>query len=153
MKIKFTKMHGTGNDYVYVNGFETLLENPSRISEIISDRHFGVGSDGLIIVAPSQKADCRMIMYNADGSEGAMCGNGIRCVAKYAYEHGIAQKENMTIETKIGIKSVDLTVERGKVCYIMVDMGKAVLTPSEIPVKAEGGNVYCQEGRSGRKGI
>ncbi len=138
MKIKFTKMHGTGNDYVYVNGFETLLENPSRISEIISDRHFGVGSDGLIIVAPSQKADCRMIMYNADGSEGAMCGNGIRCVAKYAYEHGIAQKENMTIETKSGIKSVDLTVERGKVCYIMVDMGKAVLTPSEIPVKAEG---------------
>lgn len=138
MNIKFTKMHGTGNDYVYVNGFEVSLENPSRISEMISDRHFGIGSDGLIIVAPSKAADCRMIMYNADGSEGAMCGNGIRCVAKYAYEHGIAEKEDMTIETKSGVKSLHVTVEKGKVTYVTVDMGKAILQPSQIPVKAEG---------------
>lgn len=138
MKLKFAKMHGTGNDYVYVNGFETTLENPSQISKMMSDRHFGIGSDGLIIVAPSKVADCRMIMYNADGSEGAMCGNGIRCVAKYAYEHGIAEKENMTIETKSGIKSLKLTVENGKVSYVTVDMGKAILQPSDIPVKAEG---------------
>ena len=92
MKLHFTKMHGTGNDYVYVNLFTETVENPEQLSIQISDRHFGIGSDGLILIAPSEVADCRMIMYNADGSEGAMCGNGIRCVAKYAYEHGLIKQ-------------------------------------------------------------
>ena len=106
--MKFTKMHGTGNDYVYVNLFEETLENQAGVAVKISDRHFGIGSDGLICIAPSEVADCRMIMYNADGSEGAMCGNGIRCVAKYVYEHGIAVKDTLAIETKSGVKRLEL---------------------------------------------
>ena len=102
--MKFTKMQGIGNDYVYVNCFEEKVEDPSALAIQVSDRHFGIGSDGLILIAPSKTADCRMIMYNADGSEGAMCGNGIRCVAKYAYEHGIVHSDEITIETKSGIK-------------------------------------------------
>ena len=94
MGIHFTKMHGTGNDYVYINAFEEEIENAEELAVRVSDRHFGIGSDGLILVAPSETADCRMIMYNADGSEGAMCGNGIRCVAKYAYEHGIVKESS-----------------------------------------------------------
>ena len=90
-KLHFTKMHGTGNDYVYVNLFTEQVDDASKLAVFVSDRHFGIGSDGLILIAPSKTADCRMIMYNADGSEGAMCGNGIRCVAKYAYEHGIGE--------------------------------------------------------------
>lgn len=138
MKLHFTKMHGTGNDYVYVNLFQETVKDPEKLAVKISDRHFGIGSDGLILIAPSKTADCRMIMYNADGSEGAMCGNGIRCVAKYAYEHNIVDKTQLQIETKSGIKFVDLTVEDGIVTYVKVNMGKAVLRPSEIPVKAEG---------------
>ena len=138
MKMHFTKMHGTGNDYVYVNLFQETVKDPEKLAVKISDRHFGIGSDGLILIAPSKTADCRMIMYNADGSEGAMCGNGIRCVAKYAYEHNIVDKTQLQIETKSGIKFVDLTVEDGIVTYVKVNMGKAVLRPSEIPVKAEG---------------
>ena len=138
MKFKFTKMQGTGNDYVYVNAFTEKLENPAQVAITVSDRHFGIGSDGLILVAPSEVADCRMIMYNADGSEGAMCGNGIRCVSKYAYDNGIVDKEHITVETKSGIKTLDLTVEDGKVTYVQVNMGKAILNPTEIPVKAEG---------------
>lgn len=137
-KIKFTKMHGTGNDYVYVNLFEETLENLSAVSETISDRHFGIGSDGLIAIAPSEVADCRMIMYNADGSEGAMCGNGIRCVAKYVYDHDIVKKEKMSVETKSGIRHLELTIEDGKAVYVTVNMGEAILAPSRIPVKAEG---------------
>jgi diaminopimelate epimerase len=137
-KIKFTKMHGTGNDYVYVNLFEESIQKPEELAVKISDRHFGIGSDGLICIAPSEVADCRMIMYNADGSEGAMCGNGIRCVAKYVYDHGIAPKQELSIETKSGIKSLKLTVENGKTVFVEVNMGKAVLKPSEIPVNAEG---------------
>lgn len=137
-RIKFTKMHGTGNDYVYVNLFEEKLENPSEFSVKISDRHFGIGSDGLICIAPSDTADCRMIMFNADGSEGAMCGNGIRCVAKYVYDHGIVKKDKITIETKSGIKHLELTVQNGKVVYVRVNMGQAILRPEEIPVKDEG---------------
>ncbi|MCR5692086.1 MAG: diaminopimelate epimerase [Eubacterium sp.] len=136
--MKFTKMHGTGNDYVYVNGFEEEIPDPSQVSIQVSDRHFGIGSDGLIIIAPSEVADCRMRMYNADGSEGAMCGNGIRCVAKYAYDHGIVNKEKIQVETKSGIKTLDLTVENGKVTYVKVNMGQAILKPADIPVKAEG---------------
>ena len=134
--MKFTKMHGTGNDYVYVNLFEETLENQAGVAVKISDRHFGIGSDGLICIAPSEVADCRMIMYNADGSEGAMCGNGIRCVAKYVYEHGIAVKDTLAIETKSGVKRLELTVQDGEVTYVKVNMGQAVLKPADIPVNA-----------------
>lgn len=138
MKLQFTKMHGTGNDYVYVNLFTETVEDPSALAIRVSDRHFGIGSDGLILVAPSEMADCRMIMYNADGSEGAMCGNGIRCVAKYAYEHGIVHSDKITVETKSGIKSLKLTIENDKVTYVEVNMGQAILKPADIPVAAEG---------------
>ncbi len=137
-KLKFTKMHGTGNDYVYVDLFHQTLDRPSELSVKISDRHFGIGSDGLICIAPSEIADCRMIMFNADGSEGAMCGNGIRCVAKYAYEHGRVTTDQMSIETKSGVKHLNLTVEDGIVTYAEVNMGQAILKPCEIPVRAEG---------------
>jgi diaminopimelate epimerase/carbamoyl-phosphate synthase large subunit len=132
-------MHGTGNDYVYVNCFTETVENPGELAVRISDRHFGIGSDGLILIAPSASADCRMIMYNADGSEGAMCGNGIRCVAKYAYEHGIVKDTHIRIETKSGIKTLDLTVENSVVTYVQVNMGQAILKPSDIPVKTDSG--------------
>ncbi len=143
-KLHFTKMHGTGNDYVYVNLFTETVENPEKLAVQVSDRHFGIGSDGLILIAPSKTADCRMIMYNADGSEGAMCGNGIRCVAKYAYEHGIVKDSHMTVETKSGIKTLDLTVENGIVTYVQVNMGQAILRPADIPVKAEGENFVAR---------
>lgn len=149
--LKFTKMHGTGNDYVYVNLFEEKLTDPSETSKKISDRHFGIGSDGLICIAPSEVADCRMIMYNADGSEGAMCGNGIRCVAKYAYDHGIVKKDVMSIETKSGIKKLELTIEDGKAIYVKVNMGKAILTPSLIPVKADGEDFIARTLQAGGK--
>ena len=145
MKLHFTKMHGTGNDYVYVNLFTETVENPEQLSIQISDRHFGIGSDGLILIAPSEVADCRMIMFNADGSEGAMCGNGIRCVAKYAYEHGIAKDTHMRIETKSGIKTLELTVEEGIVTYVQVNMGQAILKPENIPVKADGDDFVDRE--------
>ena len=144
MTLNFTKMHGTGNDYVYVNLFEEKVDNPAEVAKMVSDRHFGIGSDGLILIAPSAVADCRMIMYNADGSEGAMCGNGVRCVAKYAYDHGIAKKDTITVETKSGIKTLEMTVENGKAVYARVDMGKAILAPEQIPVKAEGENFVAQ---------
>lgn len=146
MKLKFTKMHGTGNDYVYVNGFEQTLENASEVSKIISDRHFSVGSDGLIIVAPSEIADVRMIMYNSDGSEGKMCGNGIRCVAKYAFDHKLTDKQEMKIETASGIKTVQVTLDdEGKVNFVSVDMGKAILVPKDIPMLAEGDSFIAKE--------
>ena len=146
MKIKFSKMQGTGNDYVYINSFEHRIACPSELSKMVSDRHFGIGSDGLILVAPSVTADVRMIMFNADGSEGKMCGNGIRCVAKYAYEHGITDKKHMEIETASGIKTVDLTVnEQGTVEYVSVNMGKAVLKPEQIPMIAEGESFIAKE--------
>ena len=144
MILNFTKMHGTGNDYVYINLFEEKVDNPAEVAKMVSDRHFGIGSDGLILIAPSAVADCRMIMYNADGSEGAMCGNGVRCVAKYAYDHGIAKKDTITVETKSGIKTLEMTVENGKAVYARVDMGKAILAPEQIPVKAEGENFVAQ---------
>lgn len=150
-RIKFTKMHGTGNDYVYVNLFDETLENPSEAAVKVSDRHFGIGSDGLICIAPSDVADCRMIMYNADGSEGAMCGNGIRCVAKYVYDHGIVPKEELTVETKSGIKKLNLTVENGTATYAKVNMGQALLKPEQIPVNADGedfvARTICVDGR------
>lgn len=144
MGIHFTKMHGTGNDYVYINAFEEKVEDAAALAVRVSDRHFGVGSDGLILIAPSGTADCRMIMYNADGSEGAMCGNGIRCVAKYAYEHGIVRKPRVSIETKSGVRELALTVEDERVTYVQVNMGRAELRPSEIPVRAEGESFVAQ---------
>lgn len=134
MLIEFTKMHGTGNDYVYINAFKVKIDNPSLLARKFSDRHFGIGSDGLILIAPSSVADVRMIMFNADGSQGNMCGNGIRCVAKYSYEHGLVTKQDITIETKSGIKKLNLTVKDQKVIFVTVDMGKAILNPKDIPV-------------------
>lgn len=140
MMVEFSKMHGTGNDYVYINTFKYNIKNPEDLSIKLSHRHFGIGSDGLILIAPSAIADVRMIMYNADGSEGNMCGNGIRCVAKYAYDNKIVQKETISVETKSGIKSLYLTVENDKVVFVTVDMGKAILNPKEIPVKSDDEN-------------
>lgn len=132
--MKFTKMQGIGNDYVYVNCFEETIADPSAVARFVSDRHFGIGSDGLILVKPSDVADCEMDMYNLDGSQGAMCGNGIRCVAKYVYDYGIVKKENISVSTKSGIKYLDLTVRDGKVALVRVNMGSPVLTASQIPV-------------------
>lgn len=136
--MKFTKMQGLGNDYVYVNCLKEKISDPSGLAKVISDRHFGVGSDGLIMINPSQTADFEMEMYNADGSRGEMCGNGIRCVAKYVYDYGLTDKTSISVETLGGIKYLDLTVENGKVKLVKVDMGKPELLPEKIPVKAEG---------------
>ena len=135
--MKFTKMQGIGNDYVYVNSLQETIENPSELAKKISDRHYGVGSDGLIMINPSDKADFEMEMYNADGSRGEMCGNGIRCVAKYVYDYGLTDKTSISVETLAGIKYLDLTVEDGKVVLVKVDMGKPMLRPEEVPVVSE----------------
>lgn len=135
--MKFTKMQGIGNDYVYVNCLQETIENPSELAKKISDRHFGVGSDGLIMINPSDQADFEMEMYNADGSRGEMCGNGIRCVAKYVYDYGLTDKTSISVETLAGIKYLDLTVEDGKVVLVKVDMGKPALRPEEVPVVSE----------------
>ena len=135
--MKFTKMQGIGNDYVYVNCLQETIENPSELAKTISDRHYGVGSDGLIMINPSDKADFEMEMYNADGSRGEMCGNGIRCVAKYVYDYGLTDKTSISVETLAGIKYLDLTVEDGKVVLVKVDMGKPMLRPEEVPVVSE----------------
>ena len=135
--MKFTKMQGIGNDYVYVNCLKEKIENPSELAKKISDRHFGVGSDGLIMINPSDKADFEMEMYNADGSRGEMCGNGIRCVAKYVYYYGLTDKTSISIETLAGIKYLDLTVEDGKVVLVKVDMGKPIFSPEQIPVVSQ----------------
>lgn len=133
--MKFTKMHGIGNDYVYVNCFQENVENPEEVAKFVSDRHFGIGSDGLILIKPSEIADCEMDMYNLDGSQGAMCGNGIRCVAKYAYDYGIVKKTNLRVATKSGVKDLELTLgEDGKVAQVRVNMGAPILTPKDIPI-------------------
>lgn len=134
-------MHGCGNDYVYVNLFEEKVENPAEVSIKVSDRHFGIGSDGLITIGPSDKADFRMHIYNADGSEAEMCGNGIRCVAKYVYDHHLTDKTEITVETGAGILTLILFPKDGKVEQVRVDMGEPVLTPAEIPVVADGDKV------------
>jgi len=142
--MKFTKMHGIGNDYVYINCFEETIENPSELSVRVSNRNFGIGSDGLILIKPSKKADCFMDMYNADGSRSEMCGNGIRCVAKYVYDHGIAKKETLRIETLGGIKEIHLTIEKEKVILATVNMGEPELRPENIPVSFEGERVIAK---------
>lgn len=137
-KLAFTKMHGCGNDYIYFNCFEDPVENPEELAVRLSDRHKGVGGDGVILICPSHIADVQMRMFNLDGSEGKMCGNGIRCVAKFAYDHNIARKPELKIETKSGIKTCTIREEDGKAVAVTVDMGKAILRPEEIPVKLPG---------------
>ncbi len=139
--MKFTKMHGCGNDYVYVDCTEHMLANPSAAAIAVSDRHFGVGGDGLILICPSDKADFRMAMYNADGSEGSMCGNGIRCVAKFVYDKGLTDKTTLNIETKAGIKTLELTVENGKVSLVKVNMGMPDFRAEAVPVVGLGRDV------------
>ncbi len=137
--MKFTKMHGIGNDYVYVSTFDqTLPGDPSDLARVISDRHFGVGGDGLILIGPSEKADARMRMFNNDGSESEMCGNGVRCVAKYVYDHGHVASDRITIETGRGVLHLDLEVAGGKVQRIKVDMGTPILKSADIPTTLPG---------------
>lgn len=135
--MKFTKMEGLGNDYIYVNCFQEKVEQPQKLAIQYSDRHFGIGSDGLILIMPSEVADFRMDMYNSDGSQAEMCGNGIRCVGKYVYDYGLTQKTQITVETLAGIKTLNLHVEQGKVKLVTVDMGNPILQSSLIPVVSE----------------
>ncbi|ARP50122.1 MULTISPECIES: diaminopimelate epimerase [Caproicibacterium] len=136
--MKFTKMQGIGNDYIYVNCFEEQVTDPGKLSIRLSDRHFGIGSDGVILIKPSKTADCEMDMYNADGSRGKMCGNGIRCVGKYVYDRGICRKNPLRVDTQSGIKTLYLQVENGAVQSVRVDMGAPVLEPENIPVQLPG---------------
>lgn len=135
--MKFTKMHGIGNDYIYVNCLEKEIANPSEVAKFVSDRHFGIGSDGLVMILSSEKADFRMRMLNSDGSEAEMCGNAVRCVGKYVYDNGLTTKKVVTIETLAGIKILDMTVDAGKVSLVRVDMGEPVLKPKDIPVLSD----------------
>lgn len=131
--MKFTKMHGAGNDYVYIDCFQEEVKDPGALAVRVSDRHFGIGSDGLILICPSESADCKMRMFNVDGSEGEMCGNAIRCVGKYVYDHKVIPEKNpLAVETLGGTKYLDLTVKDGKVTEVTVDMGVPELT-SQLP--------------------
>lgn len=132
--LKFTKMEGLGNDYVYVDAINQTIENPSELSKKFSDRHFGIGSDGLILISKSDKADFKMNIYNPDGSEAEMCGNGIRCLAKFVYDKKMTNKTSITVETLSGIKTLDLKIEKGKVSLVTVDMGEPILDADKIPV-------------------
>ncbi|MDP4180750.1 MAG: diaminopimelate epimerase [Bacillota bacterium] len=134
--MKFTKMQGIGNDYIYVNCFEQTIDNPSKVAKQISDRHFGIGSDGLVMILPSKKADFMMRMLNSDGSESEMCGNAIRCVGKYVYDNGLTDKTTISVETLAGIKILELQLENNKVSHVKVDMGEPILTPKDIPVSS-----------------
>jgi len=137
--MRFTKMHGIGNDYVYVDCFaQPLPADPSALAQKIADRHFGVGGDGLILICPSEVADARMRMFNADGSEAEMCGNGVRCVAKYVYDYGIAKKPTLKIETGRGVLTLDLEIAGGKVDRVRVDMGEPILEAAKIPINIPG---------------
>jgi diaminopimelate epimerase len=137
--MRFAKMEGCGNDYVYVDCFNNPApQDPASLSRKISDRHFGVGSDGLILIRPSDQADARMQMFNADGSEGEMCGNGVRCVAKYLYDHGLVRKPTLRIETGRGVLTLDLELRGGKVCQVRVDMGEPILESAKIPTTLPG---------------
>ena len=131
--MKFTKMHGLGNDYVYVNAFTECVEHPEALARRVSDRHFGVGGDGLVLIAPSERADFRMVMYNADGSRGAMCGNDSRCIGKYVYERGMTDKTALTLETDAGVREMRLDVRDGRVQSVCVDMGEPVLDCARVP--------------------
>ena len=150
-RLKFTKMHGAGNDYIYINCFEETVKNPEKLAIKVSDRHFGIGSDGLILISPSDKADFKMNIYNADGSEGMMCGNGIRCVSKYVYDNGMTDKDEITVETRSGIKLIKMNVENGKVVSARVNMGEPILEAEKIPTKFDGENVIRQKLTIGEK--
>lgn len=134
MHFTFTKMHGIGNDYVFVNGFTQTINNPESVSRMISHRHFGIGADGLVLILPSKQCDYKMRMFNADGSEGQMCGNAIRCIGKYVYERGLTSQKEITVETLGGIKTLLLTVENKKVTYVTVNMGSPILETRKIPM-------------------
>jgi diaminopimelate epimerase len=149
--MKFTKMHGIGNDYVYINCLHDSIPNPELLAVSISDRHFGVGSDGLVLILPSNIADFRMQMFNADGSEGRMCGNAIRCVGKYLYDRGHTDKSNLEIETLSGIKYLKLFIENEKVKSVQVDMGEPILLSKNIPVLAEGNPAVVTLNAGGKK--
>lgn len=136
--MRFTKMQGIGNDYVYVNCFEEHVENPSELAKQMSRRHYGVGSDGLILICPSDVADFEMKMYNADGSNGGMCGNGARCIGKYVYDRGLTDKTTVSLMTDSGLKILNLNVKDGKVQTVRVDMGMPELFPPKIPVDLPG---------------
>lgn len=135
--MKFTKMHGAGNDYIYIDCFKETVTNESELAKKLSDRHFGIGGDGIILIKKGIKADFEMVMYNSDGSRGAMCGNGIRCVAKYVYDNGYTDKTGFSIESMGAVKYIDVTVENGEVVLARVDMGAPILKASDIPVKSE----------------
>jgi len=143
--MKFTKMHGLGNDYVYVNCFKETVLNPEKTAVYVSDRHFGIGSDGLILIKPSDKADFEMAMYNADGSRAEMCGNGIRCVAKYVYDYGLTDKTEVSIETLAGIKYITLEIKDGKAATAEVDMGEPIFAPEQIPVLSHNDRVVAED--------
>ena len=145
MKREFTKMHGCGNDYIYFNCFEETIDNPCELSIRLSDRHFGIGGDGIIMICPSSVADGKMRIFNADGSEAKMCGNGIRCVGKYLYDHKMVTKEAFTVDTLSGIKKLKVNAVEGIVQSVEVDMGAPILTPKEIPVLLEGEKVISEE--------
>ncbi len=140
--MRFTKMHGLGNDYVYVDGWDHTVEDPAAIARFVSDRHFGIGSDGLILILPDGEADCRMRMFNADGSEAQMCGNGVRCVAKYAFDRGRSKANPMAVATGAGVKTIELTVGAdGLVEAACVDMGTPILGGRQIPTTFDGERV------------
>lgn len=144
--MRFTKMHGAGNDYVYVDCFANASpDNPTELARQMSHRHFGVGGDGLILIRPSERADARMQMFNADGSEAEMCGNGLRCVAKYVFDHGICTKPTMKIETGAGILTVDIEASAGLAQRVRVDMGEPILEPAKIPTRLAGNPVVHAE--------
>ncbi|MBW2477339.1 MAG: diaminopimelate epimerase [Deltaproteobacteria bacterium] len=133
--MKFTKMHGAGNDYIYINGFDTKVSDPAKLAKEISDRHFGVGSDGMILILPSKVADVRMRMFNADGTEAEMCGNGLRCVGKYVYDHSLIRKQHITVETGAGILALDMSMNaKGHVNRVRVNMGRPKLSRGEVPM-------------------
>ena len=152
MELKFTKMHGCGNDYIYINCFETAINSPESLAILLSDRHKGIGGDGIVLILPPSDscvpnkttADARMRMFNLDGSEGNMCGNAIRCVAKYLYDNGIVRKPQMRIETRSGVKTLTIFTENGAAVSARVNMGRAVLTPKDIPVNLPGENVIAR---------
>ncbi|MBW2452283.1 MAG: diaminopimelate epimerase [Deltaproteobacteria bacterium] len=133
--MKFTKMQGAGNDYIYINGFDTKVSDPAKLAKEISDRHFGVGSDGMILILPSKVADVRMRMFNADGTEAEMCGNGLRCVGKYVYDHSLIRKQHITVETGAGILALDMSMNaKGHVNRVRVNMGRPKLSRGEVPM-------------------
>lgn len=145
--MQFTKMHGLGNDYIYINAFKEKVDDPSALAKAMSPRHFSVGSDGIVLIGPSSLADFKMSMFNADGSEAEMCGNAIRCVGKYVYDTGMTNKETLTIETLAGVKTLEMSLQNGEVSTVRVDMGEPQLNPALIPMKADGENFIEREVR------